>query len=340
MGVPFDADRIKSILKPALESLNDETKNGPPASDSDAIPNSEWTFERVAEEYLRQITPRKKSLKDERNRIKQLQKSNLGSKLMTDVTAKIVYDYLTGLRHHKTGNALASVSIRNTAFLISSIFEISGASKIQGGFGIKGLSNPIRAISLPSPPKAAKQRNIDPDILKDFFQSIAKIESQYTPWLEVFLILALQTGMRRSELISLEWRAIHKTTQGFTVKLNETKSGYARTVFLDHSCSQRLLALKKLHPPGATTQILSDSRIFPFSKEYASRKFREVMRKIGYREIRLHDLRHTALTSMANAGFSLKELMAQSGHRTAAVASRYIHVDEKIIREKLSKLTH
>ena len=62
------------------------------------------------------------------------------------------------------------------------------------------------------------------------------------------------------------------------------------------------------------------------------------MTDIGYPEIRLHDLRHTALSNMANAGLSLRELMNQSGHRTAAVASRYLHVDERTIREKLDKL--
>lgn len=337
-GVPFVYERVKTVPAPGhQDDLTDAQQQ--PSHDGNVETDPLWSFMEVSESYLHKVSMFKKSSRDERNRIKQLQASILAQKPIKDITSEDVYEYLMGLRHHRTGKPLASVSIRNMAFLISSIFNTAKAGKVRGGFGISDLTNPIPEISLPTPPKTSKHRNIDPAILNDFFKRVSNLNSDYRPWLKVFFTLAAQTGMRRSELIGMRWSDIHKTAYGLTVRLNDTKSGYSRLVYLTETCQKDLLALKTCQEPHTEHPNLIGGNIFPFTRHYASRKFHELMNAIGYPEIRLHDLRHTALTGMANAGFSLKELMAQSGHRTAAVASRYLHVDEKTIRRKFNKLS-
>ena len=57
------------------------------------------------------------------------------------------------------------------------------------------------------------------------------------------------------------------------------------------------------------------------------------------RDVRLHDLRHCAVTTWASTGgLSLPELMAISGHKTPRMLTRYCNLDASKIAEKMSSL--
>ena len=338
-GVSFDPKLVKvsKIAERGIDS-SPALNVGNPAKQIQN-PNQNWTLKRTAEEYLKNVTDTKKSYASETRTIRRVQNSDLALKPIREITAENIYDYLYGLRHHITGKPLATQSIRNIAYLLSSIFEHARRKKFQGGFDIEDLSNPVRTILLPPPSKATKQRCIAPEIIDHFFQKLSKERSPLAPAMTVFMTLALYTGMRRSEIIGLKYRDLQRTGYGFAVYLEDTKSGYPRTVYLNEICKKALDSLIKQNFDDPSHNSHPLRSVFPFSKDFASHKFREIMTDLGYPEIRLHDLRHTALSNMANAGLSLKELMNQSGHRTAAVASRYLHVDERTIREKLNKIS-
>lgn len=335
-GTRFDPARVKAALV-AVQAV------ATPAPPTPTIPllneHPNWTLKRTADEYLKKVTDTKKSYASETRTIKRIQNSDLAEQPIREITAENIYDYLYGLRHHITGKPLAPQSIRNIAYLLSSIFEHARRKKFQGGFDIEDLSNPVRTILLPPPSKSTKQRRIAPDVIEEFFQKLRKERSPLAPAMTVFMTLALYTGMRRSEIIGLKWRDLQKTAYGFAIYLEDTKSGYPRTVYLNERCKGALDSLVNCHSSDPVQVFHPLKSIFPFTRDFASHKFREIMTDLGYPEIRLHDLRHTALSNMANAGLSLRELMNQSGHRTAAVASRYLHVDEETIREKLNKLS-
>ncbi len=66
----------------------------------------------------------------------------------------------------------------------------------------------------------------------------------------------------------------------------------------------------------------------------------EVVTKLGYEHLRRHDLRHTGLTWMADAGVSLHVLQKIAGHADSRTTERYIHPDRREITgagDKLSK---
>ena len=61
----------------------------------------------------------------------------------------------------------------------------------------------------------------------------------------------------------------------------------------------------------------------------------------GRPDLRFHDLRHTGATLYAQAGATLKELMARLGHTTPTMAMRYQHVAEgrdRVIADRMSEL--
>ncbi|RCW44674.1 phage integrase family protein [Halopolyspora algeriensis] len=59
----------------------------------------------------------------------------------------------------------------------------------------------------------------------------------------------------------------------------------------------------------------------------------EVVTKLGYEHLRRHDLRHTGLTWMADAGVPVHVLRKVAGHGTITTTQRYIHPNQQSIND-------
>ncbi|WP_415195468.1 tyrosine-type recombinase/integrase [Rhodopseudomonas sp.] len=70
----------------------------------------------------------------------------------------------------------------------------------------------------------------------------------------------------------------------------------------------------------------ADSKVFRFSSWVAENAWRNEIRITAQcPDLRIHDLRHEALSRMSARGADLKTLMRQSGHKTVAVLMRYLN---------------
>ncbi|MFD6390889.1 tyrosine-type recombinase/integrase [Nocardia sp. NPDC060259] len=65
----------------------------------------------------------------------------------------------------------------------------------------------------------------------------------------------------------------------------------------------------------------------------------EVVEKLGYEHLRRHDLRHTGLTWMADAGVSLHVLQKIAGHADSRTTERYLHPDRREVTDAGDKLS-
>jgi integrase len=65
----------------------------------------------------------------------------------------------------------------------------------------------------------------------------------------------------------------------------------------------------------------------------------EVVGKLGYEYLRRHDLRHTGLTWMADAGVPVHVLRKIAGHGSLTTTQRYLHPDRRSIRAAGEALT-
>ena len=59
----------------------------------------------------------------------------------------------------------------------------------------------------------------------------------------------------------------------------------------------------------------------------------EVVNRLGHEQLRRHDLRHTGLTWMADAGMPLHVLRSIAGHADLATTQRYLHRDQNKIKD-------
>jgi integrase len=123
-------------------------------------------------------------------------------------------------------------------------------------------------------------------------------------WYEPIIVLALETGMRRSELLSLTWDNID--VQARSAFLPVTKNGRSRRVPLSSIALQVLESLPR-----------AGEMVFPATANGLKLAWaRTICPAAGIEDLHFHDLRHEATSRFAESGlFTLVELQAITGHR-------------------------
>jgi integrase len=79
-----------------------------------------------------------------------------------------------------------------------------------------------------------------------------------------------------------------------------------------------------------------DGQVFPITHEVVSQAFNRARKQAGVEDIRFHDLRHMAITRLAEKLPNLIELSAVSGHKSLTMLKRYYHPNPEILALKIS----
>ncbi len=130
--------------------------------------------------------------------------------------------------------------------------------------------------------------------------------------------LALATGFRRSELLSLTWRNIDLKKRIIYIY----RKNCAAT---DNYSAPRLIPL-----PNKAKKILEElserhGKIIDLTKGAARHGFDKARKRAGLETLRFHDLRHIAISRMWRSGMNALEISACSGHRDIKMLMRYSH---------------
>ncbi|WP_313704205.1 site-specific integrase [Massilia sp.] len=153
----------------------------------------------------------------------------------------------------------------------------------------------------------------------------------HLPLLETFIQFQLMTAARRSETLNLKWSNINLDTQ--TAYLPETKNGRARKLPLRRDLVEMLRKLPR-----------NGDFVFPVSVDGLRKAWIRICANAGLTgtaELRVHDLRHEAISRMAEAGsntrggFSLVDLQHFSGHRDVRMLLRYAHLCTQSLAKRL-----
>lgn len=139
--------------------------------------------------------------------------------------------------------------------------------------------------------------------------------------------VALQTGMRKGELLSLEWRDVDFSQKTIRVRAAKTKTGVGRFVPISETAFLCLLEL--------SLDKQSDS---VFNVRCVNRAWYKALQLAELKDFHFHDLRHTTATRLAAAGadgFLIAEIL---GHSNLQTTKRYAHAGDERKRNLLEKL--
>lgn len=139
--------------------------------------------------------------------------------------------------------------------------------------------------------------------------------------LRPMLICALDTGLRKSEMLALRWADIDWETGHIRARSSTTKTRKARTVGM----TSRLKAeLEQMRESAG-----DDPESLIFNQKDMKRSFATACDLAGIEDLRWHDLRHTATTRMVEVGLAPMIVMKLTGHSQMATFARYVNANDE-----------
>lgn len=273
-------------------------------------PAENTTLSEIIDLYIKEVSPTHKGYEPEVIKLRAMQRHKMTSLSLANVTPKVVADY----RDDRLKSCKANTVIRDLAVL-SSIFTHSIK---EWGYAI---NNPVLAIRKPSMP-LGRDRVLESAEEEMLLFAMLPIRNRNI-YMKHLTIVALETAMRRGELLSLKWENINLSKKFAYLPL--TKNGYSRYVPL----SQRAINEFKLMPRSI------DGKVFPIDKAAMSYCFNRACYRAGITGLHFHDLRHTAITRLSQKLPNLIELASVTGHRNVQMLARYYHPKAEDLALKL-----
>jgi integrase len=256
-------------------------------------------FADFAKEYLEYAKVNKRSWQRDESSLKRLL-PHFKDKLLSKVGFQDIEDYKTA----RLKDGVQPATINRELICLQAIFTIAKKKgKLDG-------ENPVKGI------KSLEERKLEMKILgKDEAQCLIEASSGY---LRFMIILALNTAMRKGEILNLRWKNID--FDECYLYIAQTKSNVPRKVPMNSMVKAALSGIKKegefvfLNPKTKTR-----FRDVPY------RSWKNICKKIGRPDLRFHDLRHTAGTWMVTGGIDLVSVKEILGHASIQQTMQYCH---------------
>ena len=173
--------------------------------------------------------------------------------------------------------------------------------------------NPIAKVKLFSEKDTMKER-----ILAS--EEEAKLLLECPAYLKPIIVIALHTGMRRGEILNLEWNQVDWGRRIILVK--HTKNGKDRAIPMNELVFQTLLSLKN---KDGQTQFVFPNPMTGKPYTEVKKSFGLACKAVGISGLRFHDLRHSFATRLLEAGVDLVTVRDLLGHFSVKVTQRYTH---------------
>lgn len=156
------------------------------------------------------------------------------------------------------------------------------------------------------------------------------------PQLRRVVDFALWTGLRRNEIINLQWSDVDLNRKVLIVSNKEgfrTKSGKSRSIPLNTQLVAMLTEMK-------TVSCRPDDRVFPVNYWTLGQHYRKAARNAGLGGITLHTLRHTFASHLIMAGADVRSVQELLGHHDISVTMIYSHLSRDHLSATVEKLKY
>jgi integrase len=268
------------------------------------------TLADLLQRYLREVTPTKKSAVTEQGRIERLLKQEALCKYrLSALTPQLVAEF----RDRRRSQVSGSSTNRDLSIISHTINTAIREWSIP-------LTNPVSLIRKPKE-NAARERRFHPGELDRLMRAIEAKSSN--PWLAPIITFAIETGMRRGEMLSLRWSDVNLERR--VLRLVDTKNGEGRSVPLTTRATGLLYVLPKS----------IDGRVFPTSAQALEQAFRRAVVRAEINDLHFHDLRHEAVSRLFEKGLNVMEVASISGHKTIQMLKRYTHLSSDQLLAKI-----
>lgn len=268
----------------------------------------------ILERYEKQVAPTKRGGASELPRLRQLKQHPLAERRLAQLGPADFSRY----RDERLGKVSPGTVLRELGLLSS----VLNCAIKDWGYPIE---NPIPSIRRPAAPEH-RDRRLEEDE-EERLLTAARSGLSRAPQLADAIVLAIETGMRAGEIVSLTRSSV--ILGRHHIVLNQTKNGSRRLVPLSERAEEVLRRLIMEQGDREKLFTFHDTRGL-------SAAFRRACRRAGLDDLKFHDLRHEAASRLAMRIPSPATLAKILGWKTLQMAMRYYNptVDElvKVVR--------
>ncbi|HEX3034437.1 MAG TPA: tyrosine-type recombinase/integrase [Thermodesulfobacteriota bacterium] len=226
-------------------------------------------------------------------------------KTLTQITSWLVEKYKAQRQNEKSrfGTPVARTTINRELSCLKTMFN----KAIEWGLV---SSNPAKKVKL-FPEKPNKVRVLSDD-------EFQKLYDASTDFLKPILIIAINSGMRRKEVVTLKREDVNFKQEFVTVR--ESKNNDSRIIPMNEVSKKTFeLAVNTVHG-----EYLFGDRI-DYLLNRVENNFAQAFKKSGIAKCSFHDLRHTFATRLVMAGVDIVTVQELLGHKNINMTKRYSH---------------
>lgn len=317
-GSPWTADMARAEAKRLLGQV---VAGEDPAADREQLKQQMLTVNGLAERYMAEharVHKKQSSADLDELTLRVHLRPALGHLLVSEVSRKDILKLHAGLKH-KPGAANQCLALASKMFHLAEEWGLreDGAA----------LCRHIKKY-----PLRRRQRflsNVELVRLAEAMEHFETTGAIAPSILNLFRLLIL-TGARLNEIKTARW--VYVDWEGRALRLPDSKTG-PKTLQLPAPALQLLQGLPRLSdnpfllPGGKPGQCLVG----------VQKAWQRVRQRADLADVRIHDLRHSFASVMAQAGDSLLVIGAVLGHKHQSTTARYAHLSEDPVRSAADK---
>ena len=268
-----------------------------------------YTVDTVVRRYLAEVVPLMRGADTEAYRLRNVL-AQLGDLTVASLSPQVIATY--------RDNRLKAVAAGTVLRELNSLSSMLNHARREWGVGI---SNPVVGVRKPTAPQG-RSRRLEEDEERRLMEVLCG-DRVRNPWVKPAVQLALETAMRRGELLSLQWQDIDVAKR--VAHLRVTKNGCTRDVPLSVKACEVLAGLPRS----------IDGSVFPVTTEAFKQAFSRACLNAKIADLHFHDLRHEATSRLAQRLPNVIELAAVTGHHDLKMLQRYYHVSASDLALKI-----
>ncbi|WP_018234457.1 site-specific integrase [Thioalkalivibrio thiocyanodenitrificans] len=280
------------------------------------------TLAEVLEGYRKDVAPMKKGCESEFSRIRVLLSDRISQFSLANLTSKEVRRFI-----ERRLETVCGSTVNRDLALLSRALRYARAD-----CGIPMPDNPLFGVTRPRN-NPHRDRRLRPGEEQRLIAAITAdqerdaqgryVTGTRNPWILPLVLLAIETAMRRSELLAIQWQ--HVDLERRVIRLITSKNGRGRAIPL----STKAVAILRDLPRS------EDGCVFPLTANAIKCAWRRVTRVAGLEDLRFHDLRHEATSRYFEKRLQIMEVASITGHRDLSMLMRYTHLSPNDLAHKL-----
>lgn len=186
--------------------------------------------------------------------------------------------------------------------------------------------NPVSKV-----PKEIENNEKDRWLTEDEEKRLLEVSPQ---WLRDIIVFNLRTGLRISELLSLEWSRVNLFRK--TILIHESKNKKPRTIPLNQIALDILVQKSKIR--NIKNDLVFTSVVgTKIDSDNLRRALESALKKVRIEDVTLHT-RHTFATHLAQRGVDIYKIAKLLGHKDIRMTQRYAHHRPDSLRDGIQVL--